>query len=349
LERAELREVVARRDGGWRCRFCRRSLTCPPAGRSHTRAEAPSLATLDHWVPRARGGTWSLGNLVLACKACNEDKGRLTGHEYLTVLAFRARQVRRPWSFRLVRVWPRSCEVAVVTGAIVVSTDRTRGPEDQRPAPVADLAKPGDGPTEDRPTDDNEVAGWAGPGGLATVAQRPIIPPWMRHPVSHAQWAARFVCRVTAIHTFAFAPRGAARASSGLFCWAADTEAHPLRKDAIARKSLAASGGPSGGQAQAKRAPIPSGTAKRSGFGADLPVRRRASGKRCGGGPDRSGHGAVLGRLAGDRLARLLARPALVSGSCVIHDALAGHDSGYRADVDGYRADGDRADDRGES
>lgn len=90
--RKELRRVVGERDG-WRCRFCgRRDLVVPPAGREHTAEEASSLATLDHWLPRSRGGTWEMFNLVLACRPCNGEKGQLTGEEYLTVLAFRRRQ-----------------------------------------------------------------------------------------------------------------------------------------------------------------------------------------------------------------------------------------------------------------
>lgn len=86
----ELRDAVAARDG-WVCRYCGRPVTAPPKGRDHTAAEAPTVASLDHWVPRARGGAWELANLVLACKPCNEDKGQLTGPEYLAVLAYRRR------------------------------------------------------------------------------------------------------------------------------------------------------------------------------------------------------------------------------------------------------------------
>lgn len=88
LKSAELRDLVGERDG-WECRFCARPVIPPPTGRNHTAAEAQTLATLDHWVPRARGGTWDLANLVMACRPCNNDKGTLTGPEYLAVLAYR--------------------------------------------------------------------------------------------------------------------------------------------------------------------------------------------------------------------------------------------------------------------
>jgi HNH endonuclease len=83
-----LRDLVAERDG-WVCRYCGRDVVAPPRGRNHTAAEAVSLATLDHWLPRARGGTWDLSNLVMSCRPCNDDKHTLTGDEYLVVLAYR--------------------------------------------------------------------------------------------------------------------------------------------------------------------------------------------------------------------------------------------------------------------
>jgi 5-methylcytosine-specific restriction endonuclease McrA len=44
------------------CRYCRR----PVAKRN---------STLDHIIPRARGGTSARSNLTLACKTCNAFKG----------------------------------------------------------------------------------------------------------------------------------------------------------------------------------------------------------------------------------------------------------------------------------
>lgn len=42
--------------------------------------------TLDHLVPRSRGGTSGLGNLRPACKACNMEKGNLTLEQYRDVV-----------------------------------------------------------------------------------------------------------------------------------------------------------------------------------------------------------------------------------------------------------------------
>lgn len=99
---AELRAAVAERDG-WTCRFCGRGLVLPPTGRNLTAAEIPTVATIDHWVSRSRGGTWDLANLVLACRPCNDEKGPLNGPEYLAVLAYRRRQAVVRAGLRLVR------------------------------------------------------------------------------------------------------------------------------------------------------------------------------------------------------------------------------------------------------
>jgi 5-methylcytosine-specific restriction endonuclease McrA len=48
--------------------------------------------TLDHVIPRSRGGSDHLSNLVGSCAECNQDKGSLTGEEYEAVLAVRRKQ-----------------------------------------------------------------------------------------------------------------------------------------------------------------------------------------------------------------------------------------------------------------
>lgn len=39
-------------------------------------------ATVEHLVPRSRGGTSDPANIVYACKFCNNQKGSLTPEEY---------------------------------------------------------------------------------------------------------------------------------------------------------------------------------------------------------------------------------------------------------------------------
>lgn len=55
------------------CAYCGRSLSYSDYG--------PSYATIDHIVPRSRGGTNGLQNLTLACLHCNRVKAnRLWPH-----------------------------------------------------------------------------------------------------------------------------------------------------------------------------------------------------------------------------------------------------------------------------
>lgn len=62
---------------GWRCRFCDRVLVL--------HGEEQHRATLDHWVPRSRGGRNTFLNYVLACLPCNLAKANQTGEEFLAI------------------------------------------------------------------------------------------------------------------------------------------------------------------------------------------------------------------------------------------------------------------------
>lgn len=64
------RQMVAEKP---RCHYCHKKLF-------------QSTATLDHRVPRCRGGTHNRKNLVLACVECNRAKGSMTEYEFLVQL-----------------------------------------------------------------------------------------------------------------------------------------------------------------------------------------------------------------------------------------------------------------------
>ena len=78
-EREKAREL--RRSQWWRNRIA--------AGRCHYcgAATPPKELTLDHGVPRVRGGHSSRGNCVPACKACNSAKQSLLPVEWEEYLA----------------------------------------------------------------------------------------------------------------------------------------------------------------------------------------------------------------------------------------------------------------------
>lgn len=69
-QRIQLFETIFARDGG-RCAYC--GVETHRLGKGLSRS--PRLATLDHVVPRSRGGPLKAANLVLACQACNNQRG----------------------------------------------------------------------------------------------------------------------------------------------------------------------------------------------------------------------------------------------------------------------------------
>ena len=69
-QRIRLFEDVFARDGGC-CAYCGVVTRRLAKGLSR----APDLATLDHVIPRSQGGPLSRENLVLACQACNNQRG----------------------------------------------------------------------------------------------------------------------------------------------------------------------------------------------------------------------------------------------------------------------------------
>jgi 5-methylcytosine-specific restriction endonuclease McrA len=65
-----LMQALAQEEGRW-CHYCRDDLNWPWEQEvfDHT------TASIDHVVPRSKGGTDDFDNLVLACPSCNSSKG----------------------------------------------------------------------------------------------------------------------------------------------------------------------------------------------------------------------------------------------------------------------------------
>lgn len=76
-------------------------------------------ATIDHVIPRCRGGTNHPSNLVLCCRGCNDVKGELLPHEWLAALLRGCRRIafdrRRAGEFSAQRVFGR--KVRPLSGA----------------------------------------------------------------------------------------------------------------------------------------------------------------------------------------------------------------------------------------
>ena len=64
---------IVKRDGN-RCVYCGRT-PIYPAYLSYAGNHHKEMATIDHVIPKCKGGTDDLDNLVLACWACNVRKG----------------------------------------------------------------------------------------------------------------------------------------------------------------------------------------------------------------------------------------------------------------------------------
>ncbi len=83
------------RDCGRRCVYCAAGLT-------------PETATLDHVHPASRGGTHDPGNLVVACRSCNQLKGDLLPLEFF---------LRYPWAGANFMRYARAVHRALKRGA----------------------------------------------------------------------------------------------------------------------------------------------------------------------------------------------------------------------------------------
>lgn len=70
LPEGRIKNAVFARDG-WRCRYC-------GVMTSYRRKNMPYSRTVDHVIPRSKGGRSNIINLVTACKSCNDTKKSLT-------------------------------------------------------------------------------------------------------------------------------------------------------------------------------------------------------------------------------------------------------------------------------
>ena len=76
-QRIKLFEDVYARDGGC-CVYCGIAARRP----GHGVKRGPDLATLDHVHPRSFGGPLTRDNLVLACSACNNERGTMEAEAF---------------------------------------------------------------------------------------------------------------------------------------------------------------------------------------------------------------------------------------------------------------------------
>lgn len=89
--------LLAKRDGGYFCHYCHAPIMFfedipvhevtlhVRTGYIKTMQRDPSIKALsiDHKVPRAKGGSNKLDNLLLSCEKCNQRKGKKDYDDFL--------------------------------------------------------------------------------------------------------------------------------------------------------------------------------------------------------------------------------------------------------------------------
>jgi len=76
---------------GWTCHYCGMPLVpdgewdtyCNKFGDSYLEPSGMSFPELDHLMPRSKGGSSKIDNLVLSCGKCNHQKNDKTEGEYI--------------------------------------------------------------------------------------------------------------------------------------------------------------------------------------------------------------------------------------------------------------------------
>lgn len=74
--KARVRDILASRDGGWICHWCKRKITHSYKVHCH------EAATIDHLIRRCDGGPDTIDNLVLACGLCNSQRHTKPDHPW---------------------------------------------------------------------------------------------------------------------------------------------------------------------------------------------------------------------------------------------------------------------------
>lgn len=90
VARSEIIKVLSERDGYW-CYICDLDFDDVNEKGIPNR----DILTIDHFIPLARGGTWELSNLRLACQPCNNLKGDIMPNPDGTV-NFTKRKISTP-------------------------------------------------------------------------------------------------------------------------------------------------------------------------------------------------------------------------------------------------------------
>jgi len=91
--------------------FLRDNYTCAYCGQLVT----DRTATIDHIVPKSRGGEWSWENLITCCSSCNQMKGNKTPEEAQMTLLFKPYEPKK-FELELALALKRSFSLQLRTG-----------------------------------------------------------------------------------------------------------------------------------------------------------------------------------------------------------------------------------------
>ena len=105
------RPVWDKTDG--RCWYCGARLLKPKPN-SHTADQRRKWYTIDHALPRSRGGSDGMTNLLPSCNDCNADKCDMTVEEYRRHLIMRQHNV--PYFSKVQLEYLESIDVDILAG-----------------------------------------------------------------------------------------------------------------------------------------------------------------------------------------------------------------------------------------
>jgi hypothetical protein len=76
------------------CQYCGKAVV--PWKNTTNQKTPPNARTIDHRIPRSRGGKNNPHNYAIACYVCNTEKNTLTDGEWLAVLNYRSGVTKFP-------------------------------------------------------------------------------------------------------------------------------------------------------------------------------------------------------------------------------------------------------------